>query len=315
MKKRILTGALMLLVVALFLVSRVYTVYAFDLLIGLLAIVGCVEVSRVLERRRVFTTIIFIGCFPVILYIALILGIHFERDWQYLLLYFIVILIGLFVINFLYTVCFKGHTDREKDKYGVFSSNSKYAFQKAMNSTFVMIYPAILFCCLFFINNFFELSFVDKLTMTNTNIIVVFFLVLLFAVTMMTDTFALVCGMLIGGPKLCPKISPKKTISGAIGGFVFGACSGIVVYFLFLNNSIFNEAVSVFDIKWWHIFIVSIVCAIVCQIGDLIASMLKRSARVKDYGTLFPGHGGVMDRVDGLIFNALVVLISMFILI
>ena len=135
------------------------------------------------------------------------------------------------------------------------------------------------------------------------------------AIPWCADAGAYFVGVKYGNHKLCPKISPKKTISGAIGGFVFGACSGIVVYFLFLNNSIFNEAVSVFDIKWWHIFIVSIVCAIVCQIGDLIASMLKRSARVKDYGTLFPGHGGVMDRVDGLIFNALVVLISMFILI
>ena len=54
------------------------------------------------------------------------------------------------------------------------------------------------------------------------------------------------------------------------------------------------------------------VCAIVCQIGDIIASAIKRSAKIKDYGTLFPGHGGVMDRVDGLICNGLVILISMF---
>ena len=69
-----------------------------------------------------------------------------------------------------------------------------------------------------------------------------------------------------------------------------------------------------FDITWWKILIVAVITSVIGQIGDLIASALKRSARVKDYGTIFPGHGGVMDRVDGLIFNSLTVLISMFIL-
>ena len=55
--------------------------------------------------------------------------------------------------------------------------------------------------------------------------------------------------------------------------------------------------------------------SIIGQVGDIIASALKRSARVKDYGTIFPGHGGVMDRVDGLIFNGLILLVGMFILI
>ena len=68
------------------------------------------------------------------------------------------------------------------------------------------------------------------------------------------------------------------------------------------------------DLTWWHFLIIGAIMAIVCQIGDIIASALKRSARVKDYGTIFPGHGGVMDRVDGLIFNALTVFICMLIL-
>ena len=132
---------------------------------------------------------------------------------------------------------------------------------------------------------------------------------------MLTDTFALVWGMLLGGPKLCPKISPKKTISGAIGGLIFGALGGLLVYYLFISNTVFKEAINVFDFEAWKFLIIATITSITGQIGDLVASALKRSARVKDYGTLFPGHGGVMDRVDGLIVNSVVVLISMFILI
>ena len=132
---------------------------------------------------------------------------------------------------------------------------------------------------------------------------------------MITDSMALVVGMTIGGPKLCPLISPKKTISGSIGGFVFGTIGGSLVYYLFSLNTMFKEAISLFGFAWWKFAILAGITSIIGQIGDLVASALKRSARVKDYGTIFPGHGGVMDRVDGLIFNAVAVLIGMFILI
>ena len=148
----------------------------------------------------------------------------------------------------------------------------------------------------------------------DTDIIVVFFITFIFAITMLTDTFAYVVGSICKGPKLCPLISPNKTISGAVGGLVFGASGGLLVYYLFSINNIFNEAISIFALDWWKILIVAVITSIIGQIGDITASALKRSARVKDYGTIFPGHGGVMDRVDGLIFNAFMVLICMFIL-
>lgn len=314
MKKRIITGSLILIVEALFIISRLYTAYAFDMFVGLLAIVGSVEVCRVMERKRLFVNIPIVSCFTAVIYVALLLGIKQDRDWHFYLLYFIIAILALFVINFLIAVIFKGPTERERDRYGVRVSNAKYGLQRGMNSSFVMVYPAILFASMFVISHFFEFYFVNSWNFANTNLIVVFFLVLLFIVTIFTDTFALVFGMLIGGPKLCPRISPKKTISGAVGGFVFGTLGGLLTYFLFSFNKVFKEGISLFGIKWWNILIVSLICAIVCQVGDLIASALKRSARVKDYGTIFPGHGGVMDRVDGLICNSLVVAISMFII-
>ena len=76
---------------------------------------------------------------------------------------------------------------------------------------------------------------------------------------------------------------------------------------------LFKDAINLFNLEIWQFAIIGAITSIVGQAGDLVASALKRSARLKDYGTIFPGHGGVMDRVDGLIFNSAVVLICMFI--
>lgn len=310
-----MTGSIILLITALFLFTTRYTPYAFDVFVGILAVMGCVEVSRVLERKKIYTNIVFVGCFPAILYIAMSVGIINERGWMSYLGYFLVVLIALFLINFLYTVIFKKITLREKDRYQLKDiSNAKYAFSKCMNSTFVMIYPAILFCAFFMISHFYDFAFVVSSGLSDTNLIVVFFLVYTFVVTMTTDTMAYVVGSAVKGPKLCPIISPNKTISGAIGGLVFGAFGGLVTYYLFNLNTVFKEMMFFLDIAWWQILIVGAIVSVIGQIGDIVASALKRSARVKDYGTIFPGHGGVMDRVDALIFNATTVLICMFIL-
>lgn len=315
MKQRIITGGLILAVEAIFIASILVTPYAMDLFIGLIAIMGCVEVARVLERKRMFTNIAIIGSFPAIMYIAMEIGILSDATWLHYVVYFLVIVLALFLINYCCTMLFKSSTEKEKDRYGVFASDNKYAFQKSMNSTFVMIYPLLLFCSLFAINHFFEFSFIDASQLGDTTILVIFFMVFTFVVTMMTDTFALLVGMTLKGPKLAPNISPNKTISGAVGGFIFGSASSMLVYFLFSLNETFSGAMTTLNLNIWTFLIIGAICSLICQCGDLVASSLKRSARVKDYGTIFPGHGGVMDRVDGLIFSAFVVLVSMFILI
>jgi len=315
MKKRLITGTFIVLAVVLFVVTRLFTPYAFDIFMGILAVMGSIEVARVLERKRMFTSIPLVAAFPALIYVAMFIGIRGERQPIYYLLYFLVIILTLFIINFLVTILWSSNTNKEKVKYGVYESDSKYAIKKSMNTTFVMIYPAMLFSLFFAISHFFEFSFVDALEYENTNLLVVFFITLLFAVTMTTDSMALVVGCSVKGPKLCPLISPNKTISGAIGGTVFGSLGGVVTYLLFSLNINFKGAIETFGFAWWKILILSLIMSVIGQIGDLVASALKRSARVKDYGTIFPGHGGVMDRVDALIFNGLILLVGMFILI
>jgi phosphatidate cytidylyltransferase len=112
----------------------------------------------------------------------------------------------------------------------------------------------------------------------------------LFAVVWSTDILAYFVGRAIGGPKLAPRISPGKTWSGAIGGTVSAVIAGSA-----LSAAIFS------DISVWTAFI-ALILSVASQIGDLFESFIKRRFGVKDSSHLIPGHGGVMDRVDGLVF-------------
>ena len=116
----------------------------------------------------------------------------------------------------------------------------------------------------------------------------------LFATVWATDAAALYAGRYFGGPKLAPKISPAKTWSGAIGGALAGIAGGIALL-----------AVMRFEFGAVH-FLVALAVTAVAQLGDLFESRVKRRFSVKDTSEIIPGHGGLMDRLDGFIAAALV---------
>lgn len=128
-------------------------------------------------------------------------------------------------------------------------------------------------------------------------------LVFVFTTSVGGDTFAYFVGSTIGGPRLCPKISPKKTISGAIGGLL-----GSVVVTL-LAGLVFRWCVPEFfnaqPMGWAAL--AGLFGGIAAQMGDLFASMVKRNCQVKDFGSIFPGHGGMMDRLDSILFTSIVI--------
>lgn len=110
------------------------------------------------------------------------------------------------------------------------------------------------------------------------------------------DTCAYFAGRALGKHKLVPVLSPKKTVEGAIGGVLGSMAVGCIFGYLLYVNEIHN--VSVFYIM----LIVTFVGSIISQVGDLLASGIKRNHNIKDYGALIPGHGGIMDRFDSVIF-------------
>lgn len=112
----------------------------------------------------------------------------------------------------------------------------------------------------------------------------------------LTDVFALFTGMLLGKHKLCERISPKKTVEGFIGGWIFGG----LISFLFAY--IFNY----FDMPIVLMIILSTVLPLISQIGDLAFSLIKRYYEVKDFSKLIPGHGGLLDRLDSLLFTLII---------
>lgn len=128
-------------------------------------------------------------------------------------------------------------------------------------------------------------------------------LMLVFIVSWVCDSMAYIVGSLIGKHKLIPEISPKKTIEGAIGGVV----SAIIAYMLF--GLILDLAVPNMKVNYIVLAIFGLVLSVVSQLGDLIASLIKREHNVKDYGKLLPGHGGIMDRFDSIMAVSTILLI------
>lgn len=136
-------------------------------------------------------------------------------------------------------------------------------------------------------------------------------IMLIIAVPVMADTMAYFTGMAIGKRKLCPQISPKKTVAGAVGGIIGGIIGALIVFFLFDYSgamSVFPNAGSMELIKGnlygsLGLYIaLGVVGGALGELGDLAASWIKRKAGIKDFGKLFPGHGGIMDRLDSILF-------------
>ena len=111
------------------------------------------------------------------------------------------------------------------------------------------------------------------------------------------DTFAYCVGMLIGKHRMSPKLSPKKSVEGAVGGVIGAALLGSVYAFAIGGRMPIGAPV-------WQYALICAAGALISMVGDLAASAIKRNKGIKDYGTLIPGHGGVLDRFDSVIFTA-----------
>lgn len=114
-----------------------------------------------------------------------------------------------------------------------------------------------------------------------------------FMVAWMSDTGAYFTGTFFGRHKLCPDISPKKTIEGSIGGILLTVLSG-AIYALIVTNWCGRS------VSWGSVLAMCAVGSVIGQLGDLVFSLIKREYKIKDYGKIFPGHGGILDRFDSI---------------
>ena len=136
----------------------------------------------------------------------------------------------------------------------------------------------------------------------NSGLFLFLFIIL---VCIFTDIGGYVFGSVLKGPKLT-KISPKKTYAGVIGGFLFSLLAGLSFMKIIANYYL--------ETHYLYTFFGILIISLISQIGDLIVSFFKRKAKLKDTGKILPGHGGLLDRVDGLIFVMPLVYLKLFVI-
>lgn len=176
--------------------------------------------------------------------------------------------------------------------------------ESLMSFAFLLVYPTLIMSTLFFLNKAPD-STSGAFTTHNT-----LGLCLAFIVSSFTDMFAYFFGVLFGKHKLVPHISPKKTVEGAIGGLIGGLIGATIVYLLFETSfALFYNCGLPLNNVWEIIvyLIIGIFGSLFTQIGDLVASLIKRYCGIKDYSRLLGVHGGVMDRFDGVMFNSVII--------
>ena len=156
-------------------------------------------------------------------------------------------------------------------------------------SAFMAFYVSVGFSSIVMLHDFFESGKYTYL--------------LVFVGAWVTDIFAYFCGRFFGKHKLIPEVSPKKTVEGSIGGTLFAGVS--FVLFGYIANSLGY----IIDTGYVQLFVFGLIAALVAQVGDLCMSALKRYYGIKDFGKIFPGHGGMLDRFDSIIAVATVLLI------
>ena len=149
---------------------------------------------------------------------------------------------------------------------------------------------------------FIGIALSNLILIRNQNVYLFLYLIM---IAVITDSFALFIGKMFGHHKLAPEISPNKTIEGLVGGVLVGTIISSIFYILFIKE-INNIMLAI---------IMSLFLSLIGELGDLIKSTIKRYEKVKDFSNLIPGHGGIMDRVDSLMFIVLMytLIINLFI--
>ena len=285
MKKRFFTGIIIAIVyVGTVLLSLLVHPVFFDIFTMLVMIAAVLEVSRAIGERfgRPLDPLVITGV--LLGYLAFVLANYFLNGKGGVAIWYGVLIV-LIVMSLVYVRLSKEKTMRN-----------------VTSTLLVIIYPVTLLMYMLALNYLPETLRVPSI-------------LLLFLVSTLTDTFAYLVGSTFRGPKLCPVISPKKTVSGAIGGLLGGTLGGALVLvcslYGFLNVEFIGRTLGT---NIAHFLVLGFVGSLFNQVGDIVASYVKRLCGIKDYGNILPGHGGVMDRIDGMMLTGVFLYMYMLVL-
>ena len=238
----------------------------------LLSIAGQYEIIKAMEAKgsRIVKFVPFIfaaASLPVLLFIK-----PESLGLEILLALFVICLMLLFVAS-------------------MFSS--RYDFVSLQKSVLALVYPQF----------FLIFAYLIVIRFTNMQLMGTNPIVLVMAVVppVFCDIFAYFFGRAFGKKKLCPQISPKKTVAGSIAGLLGGLVAALLVW-VFMASGLFIPGLT-WDMDVIHFLVLGVAVAGVSQFGDLAASFIKRYFEMKDYGKILPGHGGILDRVDSILFS------------
>ena len=261
MKTRVISAIIM---VAVFVPFLLIGELPFAILMGILGMCGFYELMRVRETKKKFPLVLKIFAYLLVLAFSMynINSIEFAYKFDYRVMAFIIFL-------FTSPMVFINDTKR-------------YNLNDALFLIGSILFVGLSFNLIVITRNF-DINYI----------------IYLFLITTITDTFALISGMLVGKHKLCPDISPKKTIEGLVGGTIMGTFVATAFYFTVINSSI----------SLVFLILITAALCLVGQLGDLVFSSIKRYYGVKDFSNLIPGHGGILDRFDSLIFVTLAFII------
>lgn len=277
--KRTISGAVY---IALLLTSILFSTESFIILFGIFLIITIYEFSNLVNLNKIFSIL-----FGTLLYAVIILISHYNKqttsylngltksnlDLETNIQQMDLVLLGITLVVSIKCILFLFYDSVQK-----VSTSSKYLYLLGY-----ITLPFIFIVKISFGTN----SYNPKIILG------------LFILIWTNDTFAYLVGKSMGKHKLFERVSPKKTIEGFLGGAIFAAFAGFLISKLYIQP---NPAFSNKSILIWTI--IALIVSVFGTIGDLIESKFKRIAGVKDSGSIMPGHGGILDRLDSVIFVA-----------